>query len=170
MPSSDSPASGVDGTVNDPRAYFLILELTCMNDNAVGRRSVLTAAGLSVIGGLAGCLGDDDGDTHTVSVGHDGNHVFGPDELTIAPGDTVNFVWDSSGHNIVVTNQPDDSDWDGVAEIQDEGYEHEHTFEIEGLYEFHCDPHLEDDMTAVLTVEEAEVDDDILDTDDTPEP
>lgn len=66
----------------------------------------------------------------------------GTDEtLTIEPGTTVRFVWMTDTHNIVILEQPDESDWEGVESIEDTGYEHEHTFEVEGTYEFVCTPH-----------------------------
>lgn len=61
--------------------------------------------------------------------------------LTIEPGTTVQFVWITDTHNIVLLEQPDESDWGGVEAIEDAGFEHEHTFEVEGTYEFVCVPH-----------------------------
>lgn len=83
--------------------------------------------------------GEDDADA-TVTVGADGNH-FEPDTLEIEQGDTVAFVWEEGGHNIVVTEQPSDASWDGVDETQEAGYTHSHTFEVSGDYEYICEPH-----------------------------
>lgn len=73
--------------------------------------------------------------------------------LEIPPGTTVLFVWQTDTHNIAIDEQPDDSDWEGVEQIEDTGFEHEHTFEAEGTYEFHCTPHLELGMVGEIVVD-----------------
>lgn len=77
---------------------------------------------------------------------------FDPDSLEIEPGDTVKFVWDSSGHTVTVLSQPDGANWEGVDETQDEGYTHSHTFEVEGEYSYECDPHGGMGMTGEILV------------------
>ncbi|WP_254767760.1 plastocyanin/azurin family copper-binding protein [Salinilacihabitans rarus] len=74
--------------------------------------------------------------------------------LSIAPGTTVLFVWETDNHNINVTEQPDDSDWEGHMPIENSGFEVEHTFEVEGTYAFHCDPHLSLGMEGTIEVAE----------------
>ncbi len=97
------------------------------------------------------------GPTEEVVVGPGGNLVFEPADLTIAPGTTVNFVWDSDNHNIVVENQPDDANWEGTpggpSDIYNTGYEYSHTFETEGTYEYFCQPHKSAGMVASITVQ-----------------
>ncbi len=114
---------------------------------------------------LAGCLGGGDGDgdeaddvpegTEVVRVGPDGDYVFEPEELTVETGTTVRFVWESSTHNVAVTSQPDDADWEGHEPIEDEGFSFEHTFEVAGRYEYVCTPHRAQGMRGAVVVEEA---------------
>lgn len=121
---------------------------------SLNRRQMLATTGAGLTALVAGCSGGDDddgGETHEVTVGPDGDLSFDPDSLSIDAGDTVEFVWDSDGHDIEVTDAPDDSDWDGVSDLQDEGYTHEHTFEVEGTYEYTCTPH--DGMDGTITVD-----------------
>ncbi|WP_238477184.1 plastocyanin/azurin family copper-binding protein [Natranaeroarchaeum sulfidigenes] len=97
--------------------------------------------------------GDDDGATETVIVGPDGENVFEPDDLTIEPGTTVEFIWESDTHNLALESGPDGG-WEGYDPIEDTGFEYEHTFEVEGTYEYVCDPHVAAGMDAVITVTE----------------
>jgi plastocyanin len=92
------------------------------------------------------------GETHEVVVGPGGETVFDPDSLTIAPGDTVHWVWDSDTHNIAPQNTPDGAEWEGHTEIADAGTEYEHTFETEGAYEYICEPHVAAGMEGTIQV------------------
>lgn len=116
------------------------------------RRGLLVGMAATAVTALAGCTGDSEDEQRTVAVGSD-ETVFDPAELTIEAGTTVTFVWESSGHTIRVDSQPDGSDWAGVAETKEEGYEHEHTFEVTGTYEYVCEPHEDREMTGTITVE-----------------
>ena len=136
------------------------------------RRHVLKRAGLSVAGAavLAGCtapIAGDDADgaegvddedeptTHEVLVGPDGEFVYTPgtdEPLEIDPGDTVLWIWESDAHNVNPTEIPDDSTWEGHQDIEDTGFEYEHTFEVEGSYHYVCDPHVDQGMVADLVV------------------
>ncbi|MFW6448433.1 MAG: plastocyanin/azurin family copper-binding protein [Halobacteriota archaeon] len=78
--------------------------------------------------------------------------------LEIEPGTTVRFVWETDTHNIVVDSQPDDADWEGQEEIENSGFEYEFTFEVEGTYEFHCEPHLQQGMEGTIEVGETDGD------------
>lgn len=105
--------------------------------------------------------GTDGGDAETVEVGPGGALVFDPgtdEPLTVDPGTTVRFVWDSDTHNIAVEEQPERADWEGTPggpdEVYDEGYEYTHTFEVPGTYEFYCRPHRSVGMEATIVVEE----------------
>jgi plastocyanin len=40
------------------------------------------------------------GATHNVAVAPGGSFVFSPADITVAAGDTVHWVWDSTGHNV----------------------------------------------------------------------
>lgn len=100
--------------------------------------------------------GDDDTDeTVTIAVGPGGENVFDPDEVTIEPGTTVEWTWESNGHNVVVDDAPDDADWEGDDDdTYNEGHTHEHTFEVPGEYEYYCSPHEAFGMTGTVVVEE----------------
>ncbi len=74
--------------------------------------------------------------------------------LTIPPGTTVEFVWQTSNHNINVDSKPGGSDWEGHEPIENEGFTHEHTFETTGEYHFWCDPHRGLGMIGDIVVEE----------------
>jgi len=98
------------------------------------------------------------GSTTTVAVGPDGNFVFSPgtdSPLYITPGTTVEFVWESDTHNIVVDSQPDGANWEGVSEIHNTGFTYEHTFETLGEYEYFCQPHQTSGMVGTIVVNEA---------------
>ncbi len=74
--------------------------------------------------------------------------------LVIPPGTTVRFVWETSTHNIHVDSKPAESDWQGHEPVEDEGFTHEHTFEVTGEYHFWCVPHQGLGMVGDITVEE----------------
>jgi len=95
--------------------------------------------------------------------------VFDPDETTVAPGTTV--VWEtvgSIGHSVTAYEDgiPDDAEYfaSGGFDSEDaardaypegdvaEGETYEHTFEVEGTYEYFCIPHESAGMVAELTV------------------
>jgi plastocyanin len=99
------------------------------------------------------------GPTEEVVVGPGGSLVFEPDDLTITPGTTVNFVWDSDNHNVVPESIPDDATWEGTpgapSKTYNTGYEYSYTFEVEGEYEYFCQPHKGAGMVASITVEQA---------------
>lgn len=94
-----------------------------------------------------------------VQVGPDDSITFDPAELSIESGKTVEFSWESGGHNVTVTDQPDGSDWTGVPELQDAGYTHSHTFDIDGVYEYVCEPHVDSGMRGQIVVGDTEDED-----------
>ena len=90
------------------------------------------------------------GGTETILVD---DNFYDPDSLTIQPGTTV--VWEWVGevdHNINPEDQPDEADWEGHLELQTTG-EHEFTFEVEGEYNYICDPHVGVGMVGDITVD-----------------
>jgi plastocyanin len=98
------------------------------------------------------------GGSEEVVVGPGGNLVFEPEELQVTPGTTVNFVWDSDGHNVVPDSQPEGADWGGTgdaSQLFDSGYEYSHTFETLGTYEYVCTPHASAGMVGVIEVVES---------------
>ncbi len=100
---------------------------------------------------------DDEVETVTVEVGPDGEPAFEPEFVEIEPGTTVEFVWVSDGYNLVpVFQEPGDLEWEGVEEVQDEGFVHEHTFEEEGVHEFVSEPHENEGMMGVVIVGDPE--------------
>lgn len=88
----------------------------------------------------------------TVLVGGNNSLTFDPESLEIEPGTEVAFVWDSSGHNIAVREQPEMATWDGVSEVQDEGFSHSHMFDVSGEYEYVCEPHESQGMMGSILV------------------
>jgi plastocyanin len=132
--------------------------------DTVSRRDVLGTA----IGGLATAAtagqaaaqedGGGGGGSETVAVGPDGEFVFTPgtdQALEITPGTTVNFVWESDTHNIVVESQPDGANWEGHDPIENTGFEYSHTFETLGTYEYFCQPHKATGMVGTIEVVES---------------
>lgn len=79
----------------------------------------------------------------------DGPHIE-PDELDVDAGTEVQWRFETGGHTIEVTSQPDGANWAGVSERQGSGDTHNHTFEVAGDYEYQCGEH--PDNTATLTV------------------
>ena len=93
-----------------------------------------------------------DYDTKVV-VGPDEELVFDPEVLRIEPGTTVRWVWESDSHNIKPEDQPAEGDWNGFTEIANAGAEYQYTFEVEGVYEYICQPHAALGMKAEIVVE-----------------
>jgi plastocyanin len=137
---------------------------------SVSRRGFVTAvtgAAATAGAGAAGAQeetedggsGGGGGGTEEVLVGEGGALVYGPADLTIANGTTVNFVWEGDQHNIVVDSQPDDAEWEGTpgsdSETYDTGYEYSHTFTVNGDYEYYCQPHIAAGMEASITVQDS---------------
>ena len=131
-------------------------------DSALGRRDAIrlgagaaTAAAVGAAGGSAAA--QEDGPDAQVIVGPGGDLSYDPDHLEIPPDTTVSFVWESDVHNLNVTSGPDGG-WEGYDDLEDTGFEYEHTFEVEGTYEYQCDPHVGGGMEATIVVDaDAEV-------------
>ena len=101
--------------------------------------------------------GGGSGETVTVTVGPGGSLVFEPgtsEPLQIAPGTTVEFVWDSDNHNIVVDSQPEGANWQGHQPLENTGFSYTHTFDTLGTYEYYCEPHRTAGMVATIEVVE----------------
>jgi plastocyanin len=126
---------------------------------AVTPAPTTTPAGTATPAGTTTATGDGSasGGSVEVAVGPGGNFVYDPASLTIPPGTTVNFVWESDTHNIIVENQPEGADWQGEGDTNttyDTGHTYSHTFETTGTYDYYCSPHRTAGMVASLTVEE----------------
>ncbi len=94
----------------------------------------------------------------TVDVAADGSFSFSPESFTISAGETVEWVWSSSNHNVTPNSTPDGSDWSGSPgapdELYNQGYTYRHTFDVPGEYTYYCNPHRSSGMTGSLTVTE----------------
>ena len=98
------------------------------------------------------------GGTKTVEVGPGGNYTFVPgtnQPLYATPGTTVEFVWKSDNHNIVVESQPDGANWSGHEPIENTGFTYTHTFSTTGTYEYFCQPHQALGMTGTIIINES---------------
>ncbi|WP_436929994.1 cupredoxin domain-containing protein [Halosimplex halobium] len=88
----------------------------------------------------------------------DGGLSFSPETFEIATGETVVWVWYSSGHNVRPATTPGGSEFSGTAggdgDLYDEGHELSFTFETPGEYEYYCSPHRSAGMTGSFTVTE----------------
>jgi plastocyanin len=111
---------------------------------------------------------DEGGTTHTVDMTDD--LVFDPDELTIAPGDTVRWVnVGGIGHSVTAYEEeiPADATFFASGGLDSEaaarrsypqqgdvagGEEYSHTFDVEGDYEYFCIPHEAVGMVASVSV------------------
>ncbi|WP_049893557.1 plastocyanin/azurin family copper-binding protein [Halogranum rubrum] len=108
-------------------------------------------------GGNESSGGGGGGGTQTVAVGPGNSLVFEPAELAIAPGTTVEFVWESDGHNVVPESVPEGASWEGTgpeSELFDTGHTYTHTFSTLGDYEYVCSPHATAGMVGTITVTE----------------
>jgi plastocyanin len=144
-------------------------EEVTLSRRAVMRRGVTgaAAAAAAVGGGATGTASAQT--THTVDMTD--SLVFDPDQLTIAPGDTV--VWEnvgSVGHSVTAYADeiPEDAEYFASGGFDSEqaarnaypegdipgGESFEHTFEVEGEYGYFCIPHESAGMVASLTVGE----------------
>jgi len=137
----------------------------------ISRRAFLrtAAGGGAAIGtaGAAGAAAAQEGTTHTVDMTDD--LVFDPDEISIEPGDTV--VWEnvgSIGHTVTAYEDdiPEEAEYFASGGFESEqaardaypegdiggGDSYEHTFEVEGTYEYFCIPHESAGMLGTVNV------------------
>jgi halocyanin-like protein len=87
--------------------------------------------------------------------GNGGTFAFAPPAVRVSPGTTVTFNWTSNTHNVLVEEQPEEAAWEGHAPIENTGFSLEHTFEVEGVYKYYCEPHLSLGMKSVVVVEQS---------------
>ncbi len=141
---------------------------TATTGGATAARATATAGTATTAAGTATAQ---EGETHTVDM-TDGL-VFDPDELTIAVGDTV--VWENVGsvpHTVTAYGGdiPGEAAYFASGDFESEqaareayppggsipgGESYQHTFEVEGEYDYFCIPHEQAGMVAQLTVGEA---------------
>jgi plastocyanin len=128
-------------------------------DERVSRRGFLragvgaAAAGVAATGTASAAEEGGDG-TKTITVGPGGKPEFDPAEAYVKPGTTVEWVWESDGHNVSPESTPDGVEWEGHPEVVDTGTTYEHTFEETGVYEYVCTPHANMGMKGTLEVTE----------------
>lgn len=91
----------------------------------------------------------------TITVGAEGNggsYAFNPPAVRITPGTTVTFEWVSNTHNVLPTDQPEKTNWDGEPEIKSSGYSFTSTFDRAGTYKYICEPHRSRGMKGAIVV------------------
>ena len=137
------------------------------------RRSYLATVGAVVAGGLAGCIGSgsSDGDYDVGMSTRD----YRPEVIEVPPGTTVTWKNTSgTGHTVTAYENgiPDDAEYFATGEFATEeaavsawrnggggglyaGDSYEHTFEIEGEYNYYCVPHEMAGMKGVVVVSES---------------
>ena len=148
-------ATGVAGGAGVGATAATAQETTTPSGNTTASgNETTTAANGTATGGQSG----GGGPTKEVAVGPGGNLTFEPAEITIAPGTTVHWVWDSDNHNVVPESQPDGANWQGTpgapSKTYNTGYEYSHTFQQTGTYEYFCQPHRTAGMTGTITVQQ----------------
>jgi plastocyanin len=140
------------------------------SEGFLSRRDVIRGAvGATAVGTVAAEPAvAQDGTIHTVDMTD--QLVFDPDELTIAPGDTV--VWENVGtigHSVTAYEEeiPEDAEFFASGGLESEqaardsypsegdvpgGESYQHSFEVEGEYGYFCIPHEAVGMVGTLTV------------------
>jgi plastocyanin len=98
-----------------------------------------------------------EGTTKTVAVGPNGQNIFDPETVYIQPGGTIEWEWGSGGHNVAPESDslPEGAEWEGVQDLQDEGYTYSHQFTIAGEYPYVCTPHESVGMVGSVVVNES---------------
>lgn len=79
---------------------------------------------------------------------------FTPSQVTIQQGDTVHWFNVQGNHSIngSLSAYPDNPEPFGIG--VGIGWTYSHVFDIAGVYNYHCDPHVSVGMTGVVIVEE----------------
>jgi plastocyanin len=102
----------------------------------LSRILVATMAATSLV---ALCWGAARGATVTVTVG-DGGFFFSPSSVTIHAGDSVTWMWSSSGHSSTSGSPGTPTGlWDSG--LQNNGFSFMHTFNIAGSFPYYCTAH-----------------------------
>ena len=78
-----------------------------------------------------------------------GGTSFSPANVTIAPGTTVRWVWNNGSHTVTPTGH---SEWTSTA-LNATTQTFEHTFNVNGTFNYHCIPHQSLGMDGVITVQ-----------------
>jgi plastocyanin len=138
----------------------------------MNRRTFLRVTGAGALASLAGCTGGGDTgtpepDENEVFAGPNNRYVFQPETLTVSPGTTVTWTFQSPNHNVSCRPEswgsashpegaePFSSYDDGNSfETLPEGESYEHTFDVAGTYDYVCVPHVKNGMIGTVVVEE----------------
>jgi halocyanin-like protein len=104
-------------------------------------------------GSTVDATGQDAVEVEVGAQGNGGTFAFAPPAVRVSPGTTVTFNWTSNTHNILIEEQPGEANWEGHSPIENTGFTLEHTFEVEGVYKYYCEPHLSLGMKGVVVVE-----------------
>lgn len=146
------------------------------------RRAVLAALGAGSLFGLAGCGGTDGNETgqspttggggttgggtsNQIRMVTDGSDFyFDPIGLFVEPGTTVTWVNASGAHSstayvegvggAAVTRIPQEAEGWNSETISEVGSTFQHTFDVEGTYDYFCIPHKANGMVGRLVVGE----------------
>jgi plastocyanin len=113
--------------------------------------------------GVDSSPGDGGSHTFTVNVSPGGNITFDPPTLAIHAGDTVHWVFQTSGHTVTSGNtttcasdgkfcSPSDSNC-GTASTSNQGTTYDHVFPTAGTFPYFCAVHCGSGMTATITVQ-----------------
>lgn len=82
--------------------------------------------------------------------------TFAPNDVTVNAGDTVHWIWDTSGHSTTSTTAPGGctaggtDPWDSTVLLM--GATFDHTFNAAGDYSYKCIPHCGMGMTGIVRV------------------
>ena len=132
------------------------------------RRRLLRVGGSALaVANTAGCLGGGSGSIRRVSMAE--GFVFDPERVRVSPGTTVRWVNDSEvGHTVTAYGGriPERASYfasggfegergarnDVRGGLLDAGERYDHTFEVEGSYEYFCVPHESSGMTGTVVV------------------
>ncbi len=137
----------------------------CLDATAQGHVADLLTTFLDDNNGALRCTGTMPLAPHMVFVGPNNTLTFSPKNLTIAVGDTVEWVWLSGGHNVVSGTDtaagcaadgkfcsPADSNC-GAAPIAFPGAIYTHTFTAAGTFPYFCAVHCGLGMDGVITAQ-----------------
>ncbi|SFR88418.1 Plastocyanin [Halomicrobium zhouii] len=116
--------------------------------------------------------GDDSGDGgaegNEVAVAPGGSLTFSPETISVSTGTTVTWTFESPTHNVScnpdhdsagAVSLPEDAEpfasyeGDDRFATNEEGETFEHTFEVEGTYDYVCVPHVTSGMVGTVEVE-----------------
>ena len=122
------------------------------NDSGLGDGPVYAPEGFDPMAWIGAEESNDDsasGTTHAVDVL---GMSFSPSVVNIEVGDTVEWVWVTGFHNVNGSLSAYPNNPEGFESEMGSGLTFSHTFNIEGTYDYHCDPHLSMDMVGTVVV------------------